>query len=650
MKKFILTFALILSTTLGAISGCFLPSITNNNSKVNADATFADSFSATSTANDSQLSQSETVFMINPTAITSTTDATYIYDKGDNCIKLITSNISSRKSFALPNTITNVSDMCAFGDDIYLLTQNNDNPLYKININAQLGTTSVISVSINSYNVTQRNKISCGFIGDSPVITIFSQTYDKAVTDTYPIYAMQIDGKFTFANLKLEGEGIVNPSNGPINDIVIVGTSDNAWAIISSSTKAVDSVALKLSADGKLQGEQIGETYNSSILGSLQLTNVEHLELAANMTNAAAPMLYVAGTQDFAGFNLDISSSVITSALISSKQYTFSQIPKDFSVIDGKPNLLVDDGYYTLTDDDDFVSVVNPMCVITPKTLDTFKYWQIANASSLITEPGSNAVATPLKVGSFVVEIADITLQDNGNPISGYIYVMAYLLGKDNKYTNQYGYIQTTPNLSNLTELQKEDLNYVTKVGDGTYLYTLPSDILDKTISPANISNTKTNINGKLPVRVMQRVTLYSTPTTNPEKENTQYLLVEVGGRVGFVDKDMCIDKDQVKDLIMPNAKLTHDATIYVLADNSSEVIHNLQQGKKVRIVGSRDKNGYIMVRYNDDYGNEYEGYMLASRVQSYSYTVLQIIGSVLVFLNVLFLIVLIITKRKVTR
>lgn len=652
MKKFILTFALILSITLGAIGSAFLPILLGNHK---ATALALDGGAAEYLVGDGtrQTNQNPTVFMINPTAIASTTSDTYIYDKGDNCIKLITSDIASRKSYPLPSSITNVSDMCAYGDDIYLLTQNNDDPLYKIKVNKLQNTITTTPIAlknsddVTTYNVTNRNKISCGFVNGSPVLTIFGQTYDKAEQNTYPIYAMQIDGAFNFAYLKLEGEGIVNPGNGPINDIVIVGTSSNAWAIISSSNKAVDSVALKLSNGGQLSGGQVGETYNSSILGTdLPLADIQHLEIVASPN----PTLFVAGSQGFASFNLDISSSYITSTPNTSKLYTFTDTPKDFSLLAGKPNILVDNGYYTLTDNGQFISVVNPKCIITPKNLDEFNYWQIETSSNLISEPGSNADPTPLEVGSFVVEIADITLQDNGNPISGYIYVMAYLLGEDGKYTNQYGYIQITPTFSNVIELAKDSLNYVTKVGDGTYLYTLPSDILDDSASAANIANTKTNINGKLPVQVLQKVTLYSTPTINPEKESTQYLLVKVGGKIGFIDGSLCIDKDQVKDLIMPNAKLTHNATIYVSANSNSEVIHNLAQGKKVRIIGSRDKNGYIMVRYNDDYGNEFEGYMLASRVQSYSYTVLQIIGSVLVFLNVLFLIVLVTTKRKIAR
>ena len=65
-------------------------------------------------------------------------------------------------------------------------------------------------------------------------------------------------------------------------------------------------------------------------------------------------------------------------------------------------------------------------------------------------------------------------------------------------------------------------------------------------------------------------------------------------------------------------------------------------------IEGKRDtKTGFTFIRYNDEYGNELTGYIATDYIESNSWTTMQIIGCILIAINVGLLILILIFKKN---
>ena len=52
-------------------------------------------------------------------------------------------------------------------------------------------------------------------------------------------------------------------------------------------------------------------------------------------------------------------------------------------------------------------------------------------------------------------------------------------------------------------------------------------------------------------------------------------------------------------------------------------------------IIGKRDtQTGFTKIKFNDEFGNEFEGYIKTESIQSDAWSQLQIIGSILIAIN----------------
>ena len=251
-----------------------------------------------------------------------------------------------------------------------------------------------------------------------------------------------------------------------------------------------------------------------------------------------------------------------------------------------------------------------------------------------------------IDAGEYVTEIATVTLDDTV-PLSGYKYVLYTKYEQENSNwigKNYYGYLYIeNDTLETIDSIDPEET--VIKVSDQTNLYACPSVIQD------GKNQIIYKISQNLPVIFLKDLGEYQTAyTDNGQTYKTNYALVQVGDYVGFIDITRQIPKDKRIILALSNAKIISNTTIYENSSKDSLVIGSLKTNDGVKIIGKRDQTGFVKVAYNDQAGNYYEGYVLASYVRSNSYTTLQIVGTVLVALNILLLVVLMATRKKIDR
>jgi len=98
------------------------------------------------------------------------------------------------------------------------------------------------------------------------------------------------------------------------------------------------------------------------------------------------------------------------------------------------------------------------------------------------------------------------------------------------------------------------------------------------------------------------------------------------------------------------NATIKNDGTTVYLSPSvdSTVLSFKLDAGKNVRINGKRNtKTGFTSITFNDEYGNEYSGYIETDYIKSDSWSTLQIVGCVLIAINIGLLILILIYRNK---
>lgn len=219
--------------------------------------------------------------------------------------------------------------------------------------------------------------------------------------------------------------------------------------------------------------------------------------------------------------------------------------------------------------------------------------------------------------------------------IDNLYYCLYTSINSDTTYQNNYGFIKSE-NLDDKNEVSLSDLNLanIVKVLPNTSVYELPS----------KASNIKLEADGKFAVEIIDTMKSYKTGSI-------EWIKVKIGNTTGYIDRNRIKFTSEKVDFITTNATIIKDNTyVYSEANSNSELIYNkpLNSGKNVCIEGIRDtKTGYTKIRFNDDYGNEFEGYIKTENLKADNWSQLQIIGSILIAINTGILILILVFKNK---
>lgn len=256
-------------------------------------------------------------------------------------------------------------------------------------------------------------------------------------------------------------------------------------------------------------------------------------------------------------------------------------------------------------------------------------YFKAENGTLMFASPFVREPDVTVPAGAHVVKIA--TIKIGSAAFDEFTYCLY-----TNETGNHYGFIKT----ATLTPLDASTYSKtVIKVFSNTSIFSLPSTSLDA-------------VNTKL-ATFSGVTTLYvATCVCNDNfiGAGSKFLLVKTeDGQMGFVDMARIANIIKTKTLITGNAKTRCETRVYSQASTSSEILDVISKDTRVKIEDGQKTNAqFLKVTYNNAEGDLVTGYILTDDLARDTWTVLQVIGLVFVGLNVIFLIVLLLVKKKI--
>lgn len=256
-------------------------------------------------------------------------------------------------------------------------------------------------------------------------------------------------------------------------------------------------------------------------------------------------------------------------------------------------------------------------------------YFKAENGTLMFVSPFVREPDVTVPAGAHVVKIA--TIKIGSAAFDEFTYCLY-----TNETGNHYGFIKT----ATLTPLDASTYSKtVIKVFSNTSIFSLPSTSLDA------VNTKRATFSGVTTLYVVTCVC-----NDNFIGAGSKFLLVETeDGQMGFVDMARIANIIKTKTLITGNAKTRCETRVYSQASTSSEILDVISKDTRVKIEDGQKTNAqFLKVTYNNAEGDLVTGYILTDDLARDTWTILQVIGLVFVGLNVIFLIVLLLVKKKI--
>ena len=577
---------------------------------------------------DALSSENRTIFVVESKYVANTNSGVYIYDNSDASLKKLDSTPANSQSFSVGECLS----MCSSSNNIYMLTQTGL-------IVFDTTTNTHASYMVNELKSYHTN-ISVSIIDDNDVLCIYPNdtaynqeviygTYDAS--QGFQFYSISFLTNEITENSQISLLSFINVNNQSYL-IRAYGRSINSYPISALNSN------LSLTTTTTLSLTENAETSPIVAIESLYYNDNSYLVVSYE----SKTYLYLFSVKP-SSFETEITFLTSISHRYIEDIFTCT----DVSVNGNQITLLADNSYYLLQYDNTLSitsQMTNPICDIRYRDAKDFTFYTTTTSTNFIAELDDFDTTLTLPENSHIVEIADVYLSDN-TKLSGYKFVMYTLFTPShNEFvgTNIYGYVITDNNcLTEDTQIKEYD---TVKVYQNTALYKTPSIITNNT---SDYNQIIYNISSNLPVNIISYISGYKN---NYGQNQTTYALVQVNGKFGFIDVKNILSSDKRVILIMPNATTINESVVYEYANTSSNILHILPTGSRVKIVETRNRDGYVKVAYNDSSSNYYEGYIKAEHLSTDHYSSIQIIGLVLVIVNAFFLVILIVTKKKVVK
>lgn len=285
-------------------------------------------------------------------------------------------------------------------------------------------------------------------------------------------------------------------------------------------------------------------------------------------------------------------------------------------------------------------SVINPEISVTYTSAQDLNVKSTNKETAIYSTPWDSTPIETLPINYDVIYIGYGYIEVGNTLISDYQY--CFCTYND---TNITGYIKTC-DLTTKQNITVEDYEYkIVKVIPNTNLYSYPTKVLTQTSAQHINIGIISKINENSKVEIID-------PICNYTANNTKFVKVKINDvEVGYIDCSNIIEPRNLVDFIKTNAIIKNDDTVvYLTAQENSPVIYRLNKNYRVRINGTRDiKTGYTSITFNDEYGNEFTGYIKTDTVGADSWSTLQIIGCVLIAINSgLLILILLFRKHKI--
>lgn len=285
--------------------------------------------------------------------------------------------------------------------------------------------------------------------------------------------------------------------------------------------------------------------------------------------------------------------------------------------------------------------IKNPEISVNYFSVENFIYKTVIKETSLLSNPWSTEPIVTIPVNTDIIHIGTAQLHRVRTTINDYIFCMYTV---DN--VNYTGYVTASNEyVENKTEIALEDYKHkqIITVCDGTNLYSLPTKVVDSSlITDAIKPEIIDKISKETKLEIIDTICEYTA-------NNTTFVRVKINETIGYIDCKDIVEPSTEVEFIITNSCIQKNGTkVYTEASTNSQVKDVLSVNKMVRIDGARDtKTGLTHITYNDEYGNVLSGYIVTDYVETDSWSVMQIIGCVLIAINIGLLILVLVFKSK---
>lgn len=585
------------------------------------------SFSSASSFNAEE-NVDDTLFMINVDLVQVGEHSIFIYDENDHMIKVIDKQTLNFKTTNNHLKISGVTDLIYFNEHLLVFINNGqDFKCFDAHTLEELEVEhSFLTLQTSKYR--EIAKIGSSYYMILCPENVFSEKFELAKIElSSSLITFSSPSTFSisngFANSISDYSGIYACEND--GSLVLMLISDEIFALnIDPAVQYVDSEITNLI-------QVTGVTNVNEIVNISEVSIGNPKESYLCITSLLKTQLYKLSI-GLSGISLE---AVEQTRIEIDELFILSSADAYSSTLALVSNLGQKVQYINFDKNEDQISYTteerkNPEVASTIFGPDSFEYHYAIRETALKESPYSKDALVMIGQNHHLVVIGKG--QSNNEDVHGWYYCL-YSNGQE----NYYGYVSGV-DIYFLNETTY-DHNYIT-VLTHTNLYRLPSKISDETNTVLRVIPDNSRL------EVLSTLNDYSSL-------NTKYLLVKVNNQtVGFIDRDRVVGVDENTELVLTNAKvMRNNSEIFASTDENRETIMTLNKGARVKVIGKRDTiSNFTQICFNDEEGNEIEGYIYTYNLEYDAWSTLQIIGVVLIVINVLLLVVIIIIKNKVTR
>lgn len=599
----------------------------------------------------------------------------FFVDNDDDTVRLKVCDISSQ-ALELQNSYADIGnvkvlDVCLCGNKLFLLVSQETNVfIKKVNLETLSVSLFCPDLQIDS-NYSEFDVSSLTLSSNNYTLLTFSSSSAK-VKSQFALVASDDSLTIQPTNLNFTNSSISNNlkktfiynSSSNCYLFFIYGTSvayykiDNLASLtnLSSQENAIDNLpSFELPNDNLSINEIIVRA------GFAKIDNVDYLAIYFQKTEENVINSYIrlysfdlSSNQNPISFVVERDCQNIGYARMSQNYLSFSSVTEQALCFVEFSNNADPDSPVSISTESN--KIVNPKVTVSYLEPDNFVYLQTNKQTQLFDNAWGASSDIVLGQATDVIKIGSGFLKGN-QEIEDYDYCLF-----TNSNGNNFGFIKRA-DLTPKTEvsLEQENFNVIVdealniryaraSVWPGAALYSLPT-----TSASARIGSSDVGISELVAEKIMQipdnsEVFVLDT-LCNYTSNGVKFYKVQINSdQFGFIEARAIRRPSDVVDFIITNATIKNDNTKVFLEPNSNSQTFSfaLNKGKNVRINGNRDtKTGFTSITFNDEFGNEFSGYIETDFIKADSWSTLQIVGSVLIAINIGLLILILIFKKN---
>lgn len=648
MKNFIQKFALSLLTLTLSIMSLFFCCETKQVQVTNASEMDAPSGDSTT-----QAQGGVSIFIRKPSYSIYYKEKIYFLDDADNLLKSYNTATHSFDSEYLDLSDHEIIDASFVKNYLYILTTDEtSNYVKRINldtrsIDSNFNETvekeySTLFASEISFDLKKYALITLSVPHQTPKIILFDE--DSKTSDQINI---KFDASHSSIIDHIKKTLVYQDLNGNVHLVFVYNKEIDHFSVNSISSLrnlAADDTVVSTLKNTAIPDDLL-DMSNLLIknVGLAKIDNKDMIAIAFSTSNNEQHIKFY--SFNFDDYSQDSIKYEESSPCLNSEWINFNN--ETFSYVDVLSQKLFFDNMST----DEIGEVNNPEYEIEYYEEENFVYKETNVLTELYQDPWGAKCDILIGNRSDVIKIGEAKLVGLNKDIRDYDYCL-YTYNNE----NHCGFIKNS-DLTKKTSLTPKDAGYkelggkcIVTVWPKTVLYSLPSTITgvlgkpNKNGTHSLVSKRLSTIEDSAPVQVIDVLCSYYA-------NNIQMIKVIVNdSQIGYIDANCVRNPSDVRDFVITNATIKNDGTTVYLSPSidSTVLSFKLDAGKNVRINGKRNtKTGFTSITFNDEYGNEYSGYIETDYIKSDSWSTLQIVGCVLIAINIGLLILILIYKKN---